>query len=75
MDYIKAALGKTSTSTFDSSVEENKNLLLKLQQKRHFGQVGHASIEELKVQGPPLIENLKSLLLDTDRLREAVSNH
>lgn len=29
----------------------------------------------MKAQGPPLIENLGNLLLDTDKLREAVSNH
>ncbi len=31
MEYIKATLGSTSTRMFDPSVEENKNLLLKLQ--------------------------------------------
>lgn len=32
MDYIRSTLGSTSTRTFDSNVENNKNLLLKLQQ-------------------------------------------
>ena len=29
----------------------------------------------MKAQGPSLIENLGNLLLDTDKLREAISNH
>ena len=37
VDYIKSALGSTSSSQFDPNVEENKNLLLNLQQERQFG--------------------------------------
>lgn len=75
IDYIRVALGSTSTSTFDPSAEENKNLLLKLQQERQIYQIGRAWIDQMKAQGPPLIENLGNLLLDTDKLREAMSNH
>ena len=55
MDFIRAALGSTPSSTFEPSVEENKNLLLKLQQERQFGQIGCAWIDQMKAQGPPLI--------------------
>ena len=29
----------------------------------------------MKAQGPPLIKNLRTFLLDTDKLREEVSSH
>ena len=40
MDYIRSTLGSTSTSAFDPNAKENKNLLMKLQQERQFGQIG-----------------------------------
>ena len=37
VEYIKSALGSTSSSQFDPNVEEKKTLLLKLQQESQFG--------------------------------------
>jgi len=50
IDYIRAILGplaivwagSATLSTFDPNAKENKNFLVKLQQERHFGQIGHA---------------------------------
>lgn len=75
MNCIRTALGSTSTSTFNSNAEENKNFLLKLQQERKFDQIGRSWINQMKAQGPPLIRNLENLLLDANKLREAVSSH
>lgn len=51
VEYIKSALGSTSASQFDPSAEENKNLLLKLQQERWYGKIRRAWIKAMKVQG------------------------
>lgn len=75
VEYIRSVLENTSLSQFDPNVEENKNLLLKLQQERQFMQVGRAWVDQIKAQGPPLVENLGSLVLDAHKLREAASNH
>ena len=75
MNYLRVALGSTSTRKFDPSVEENKNLLLKLQRERQFGQIGHAWIDQMNAQGPLLIEKLGNLLLDTNKLRESMSSY
>lgn len=82
IDYIRAMLGRlgivpvdsVSTSTFDLEAEENKKFLLKLHQARHFRKIGWAWIEDLKAR-VPLIENIGNLILDADRLREAISAH
>lgn len=72
MNCMKVVLGSTSSSSFDPSAEDNKNFLLKLQQERYYGQIGHAQIEEIKSRGPPLIENIQNLLLDTEKLRGCI---
>lgn len=75
MEYIRSTLERTFLSKFDLNIEENKNLLLKMQQERQFGQVGRAWVDQIKPQGPPLVENLGSLVLDAHKLREATLNH
>ena len=42
-------VGSATPSTFDPTTKENKNLLVKLQQERNFGQMGHAWVEDMKV--------------------------
>lgn len=75
VEYIKYSLGSTSSSQFDPNAEENKNLLLKLQQERQFRKIGRTWIEAMKVQGPIVINNLGNLLLDADKLKDTTSKH
>ena len=75
VDYIKSIHWSTSSSQFNPNAKENKNLLLKLQQEIQFRQLGRAWIDQIKAQGPPLVENLGSLVLDAHKLREAALDH